>query len=130
MAKPGVKFAAQMATKIEAEVFERFIANAEACKSTKDIVLRELVYAFNRFCEAQGGRFPVLQRLEIDAPGYTVEEGKVVDATPGAIWPSGTANLETVDEIAAKNLHRRKLQKLRRDVGAKEPATAETRRHP
>lgn len=78
-----IKFGGMVAARIEPEALEQFIANAEACKSTKDIVLRELVYAFNRFCE--GGRSPVLQRLEVVAPGYIIaEDGRVEDATPGA----------------------------------------------
>jgi hypothetical protein len=72
MAKAEVKFAAVLGIRIEPAAMEKFVANAEACKSTKDIVLRELVYAFNRSCE--GGRFPVLQRLEIASPGYMVSE--------------------------------------------------------
>ena len=80
MALSQIKYGAQLAAKIEPDVMAKFIANAEACKSTKDIVLRELVYAFNRYCEAEGGRFPVLQRLEIVAPGYIVnEDGRVDD---------------------------------------------------
>lgn len=73
MGTRGVKrYSAILGVKIEDDVLEKFIANAEACKSTKDIVLRELVYAFNRYCE--GGRFPVLQRLEISSPGYMLSE--------------------------------------------------------
>lgn len=67
--------------RMEADVLAKFISNAEACKSTKDIVVRELVYAFNRYCE--NNRFPVLQCLEINSPGYVVQDGKVHDATDG-----------------------------------------------
>lgn len=84
MSKPGPsKYGAQLAVKIEQDELAHFIANAEACKSTKDIVVRELVYAFNRYCESEGGRFPVLQRLEVVAPGYIVNEdtGTTIDAT-------------------------------------------------
>lgn len=85
MPKAETKFGGLLGVRIESDALEAFIRNAEACKSTKDIVLRELVYAFNRYCEAEGGRFPVLQRLEVVAPGYTVNEGKVKDATPGML---------------------------------------------
>lgn len=85
MAVQKNKFGPLLSVRIEQDELDKFIANSEACKSTKDIVLRELVYAFNRYCEAEGGRFPVLQRLEIVAPGYTVNEGRVEDATPGLI---------------------------------------------
>lgn len=81
MSVSQIKFGAQLASKIEEDALAKFVANAAKCKSTKDIVLRELVYAFNRYCE--DGRFPVLQRLEVVAPGYIVNEaGSVEDATP------------------------------------------------
>lgn len=88
MGTSKIKFGAQIAAKIEPDVLRDFIVNAEACRSTKDIVLRELVYAFNRFC--RGGRSPVLQELEVVAPGYRVvrnAQGReiVEDATPGVI---------------------------------------------
>lgn len=89
MGTRGVKrYSAILGVKIEDDVLEKFIANAEACKSTKDIVLRELVYAFNRYCE--GGRFPVLQRLEIASPAYRLSEDgqSVYDAGPLALAPA------------------------------------------
>jgi hypothetical protein len=81
MGQGQIKYGAQLAAKIEPEVMAKFIANAEACKSTKDIVLRELVYAFNRYCAANGGRFPALQSIDVIAPGYTLKGGRVHDAT-------------------------------------------------
>lgn len=91
MPKPGQnKYDAQFGFRIDGEEAEKFTAYAEACKSTKDIVLRELVYAFNRYCAAQDGRFPVLQYLEVIAPGYVINESGWVEDASGPARPVET----------------------------------------
>jgi hypothetical protein len=104
------KFNGQTSFKLDGDELKKFVAHAEACKSTKDIVLRELVYAFNRYCAAGEGRYPVLQFIEVIAPGYQVgEDGAVYDAgEPGR-----------AGEIAANQLTRRAGDKLRAAEAAK-----------
>jgi hypothetical protein len=71
-----------ISTRITAAEKAELIANAGAIGSSKDIVLRQLIRAFNDACRE--GRKPVFP-LRIASPMYRVKQGRVEDATVYAI---------------------------------------------
>ena len=77
MPSKGTKFGALLATRIDGDSLAEFVANSERIGSTKDIVLRDLVRAFNALCE--DGRRPTYP-FTVSSPAYRVENGHVVNA--------------------------------------------------
>jgi hypothetical protein len=71
------KYQALLAVKVTGEAYEALVANAERLGSSKEIVVRDLVRAFNRLCE-NGVRatFP----LRLASPAYRIVGEQVENA--------------------------------------------------